>query len=173
MIVAALREQLDMERQLADTTDPRERARAETNVGVIEELLAMIEASAPMATVPADAVLRIREALYAQLGKAAEDLADASWKPERGAEWAEPVARFDRNRALLDEIGCNEPGAEWAEIDLDTHWQTIVTALHWDLGTYEHLADTQDADQRERATANAAAIERLLGELEGGDDDRA
>ncbi|HYM53920.1 MAG TPA: hypothetical protein VES97_01050 [Solirubrobacteraceae bacterium] len=123
-----------------------------------------------MTIIPADDVPRLREALYGQLGDVAEGLASVTRTPGRGvhSEWAEPMTRFDLNRALLDQVGWNDRDPEQdAEIDLDIHWETIETALRWDLDTYRRLADTTDAPQRERATANIAAIERLLSELQG------
>jgi hypothetical protein len=77
-----------------------------------------------MTTIPAEAVIRLREALYGQLGYIAEELASAARTPghEINDEWSEPVARFDRTCALLDQIGWNEHDPEQdVEIDLDQH----------------------------------------------------
>jgi hypothetical protein len=119
-------------------------------------------------TIPAEDVLRLREALYMQLGDIAEDLASAARPPGREAsdEWPKLVARFDRTRAVLDAIGWSErdPEAD-AALDLAVHRPTIVAALREDLETERDMMDTDNERQRERATTNAAAIERLLTEL--------
>jgi hypothetical protein len=117
-------------------------------------------------TIPADAVLRLRDALCSQLGYVAQELSSAVRERgrERHPEWfAEPVARFDRTRALLDEIGWREHGPEQdAEIDLDQHRQVIVAALSDQLATEHHfMAEQGDAakTQRERAHHYARTIE--------------
>lgn len=121
-----------------------------------------------MTTIPAEAVLRLRESLYLQLGTVAEDLASANRTPRReiDPDWPEGVARFDRIRALLDEIDWTESSPEHdREIDLDTHRQIITTALSWQL-EIEHdlMADQQPsaAGQRERARTNARVIEAFM-----------
>jgi|CZKG01.1.fsa_nt_gi hypothetical protein len=121
-----------------------------------------------MTTIPADAVLRLREALYGQLGDIAEELASLVRTPghERHTEWSEPVARFDRTRALLDEIGWNEPDPEQrAEIDLDQHRQVIVAALSDQLESERYLMAEQGPaaeQQRQRAYARALTIETFM-----------
>ncbi|MFI4977378.1 MAG: hypothetical protein ACHQC8_01675 [Solirubrobacterales bacterium] len=118
-----------------------------------------------MITIPAKAVLRLREALYSQLGDVAEELASADRRPGREVhdEWSEAVARFDRARALLDEIGWTESDPERdAEIDLDRHRQVIVAALSDQLEAERYLmADKGRAaeSQRQRAYGRALIIE--------------
>jgi hypothetical protein len=84
-----------------------------------------------MTAIPAAAVLRLREALYSQLGKVAEELDQIVVSAGRAHDdWSEPVARFDRTRALLDVLGWNERDPELdVEIDLDRHRRVIVEAL--------------------------------------------
>jgi hypothetical protein len=129
-----------------------------------------------MTKIPADAVLRLREALYGQIGDVAEDLATATRQPAREAreEWTEPVARFDRTRALLDEIGWNERDPERsAEVDVDQHRQVIVEALSAQLESEHHLMSERGpaaAQQRHRARNYARTIEALMAAvgLDGG-----
>ena len=121
-----------------------------------------------MTTIPADAVLRLREALYGQLGDVAEELASASRQPGREVhdEWSGAVARFDRTRALLDEIGWSERDPERdAEIDLDQHRQVIVVALSDQLEAEHYLMAEQGqtaAQQRQRARGHALTIESFM-----------
>jgi hypothetical protein len=119
-----------------------------------------------MTTIPAAAVLRLRDALYGQLSYVAQELASAvrARGRERHPEWfAEPVARFDRTRTLLDEIGWRDRDSERdTEIDLDQHLQVIVAALRDQLATERHLgSEPGDAakTQRERARRYALTIE--------------
>lgn len=117
-----------------------------------------------MTTISAEAVLRLREALYGQLGEVAEELTPIILSREREhADWSEPVARFDRTRALLDEIGWNERDPERdVAIDLDQHREVIIDALREALATEQHfMAEQGDhaAVQRQRAYARALTIE--------------
>jgi hypothetical protein len=121
-----------------------------------------------MTTIPADAVLRLREALYSQLGDVAEELASADRRPGREIhdEWSTAVARFDRTRALLDEIGWSERDPEHdVEIDLDAHRQAIVAALSEQLEAEHYLMAEQGQaveKQRERARCHALTIEAFM-----------
>jgi hypothetical protein len=122
------------------------------------------------ATIDVDVLRLLREALYSELGGAAEDMATVSREPTRGDEWAEPVARFDRARALMDEIAWKAPKRERATtVDLATHRQAIETALQGDLDGQLDLAGraTEPAHRRETATTNAGVIERFLAALDG------
>jgi hypothetical protein len=121
-----------------------------------------------MTTIPAEAVIRLREALYSQLGYIAEELASLARTPGReiNDEWSEPVARFDRTRALLDQIGWNERDPEPdVEIDLDQHRQEIVAAFSDHLEIERYLMSEQGdhaAGQRQRAQARALTIETFM-----------
>lgn len=114
--------------------------------------------------IPAETVLRLRDALYVQLGEAAEELTSIVLSQGREhADWSEPVARFDRTRALLDEIGWNERDLERdVAIDVDQHRKVIIDALRDALATEHHfMAEPGDhaAAQRQRAHARALSIE--------------
>lgn len=130
-----------------------------------------------MTVIPADAVLRLREALYGQLGNVAEELASAERDPAREAHgaWAEPVARFDRARALLDQIGWNERDPEHdAQIDLDQHRAVILEALTEALENERYLLDQPGnlaEPQRQRAYGHALIIESFLETLRERSDD--
>jgi hypothetical protein len=123
-----------------------------------------------MITIPADAVLRLREALYGQLGDVAEELATVDRRPradrEQRNEWAEPVARFDRTRALLDEIGwCDRDPEQNAEIDLNQHRPIIKAALSADLDAEQYLMAEQGQaakQQRQRARRHILTIESFM-----------
>jgi hypothetical protein len=115
-------------------------------------------------TIPAAVVLQLRGALYHQLGSTAEDLASVDYSPpaDRLSEWSEPIARFDRARALLDRIGWCAPDPERdVEIDLDRHRRVIADALGQDLLICRSLASEKGEaeDQRERARAQVVLIE--------------
>jgi hypothetical protein len=121
-----------------------------------------------MITIPADAVLRLREALYSQLGDVAEELASADRRPGREVhdEWSEAVARFDRTRALLDEIGWSERDPERdVEVDLDRHRHVIVDALSDQLDA-EHFLMAEHGQaaekQRQRARDHALTIASFM-----------
>jgi hypothetical protein len=121
-----------------------------------------------MTSIPAEAVQRLRESLYGQLGYIAEELASAARTPghEINDEWSEPVARFDRTRALLDQISWNERNPEPdVEIDLDQHRQVILAALNDHLAI-EHYLMSEEGDhaagQRRRAHARALTIETFM-----------
>jgi hypothetical protein len=121
-----------------------------------------------MTIIPAEAVLRLREALYSELGDVAEEMATADRRPGRELtdDWSAPVARFDRTRALLDEIGWRHSDPEQdAQIDLDLHRQVIVEALTKALETECYLIAEQGPraeKQRRNAYARAATIESFM-----------
>jgi hypothetical protein len=122
-----------------------------------------------MTTIPAEAVLRLREALYGELGDVAEELASVSRRPrarQQRDKWAQHLARFDRNRALLDEIGWVQRDPERdTEIDLARHRQAIVEALTAALESERHLMAEQGAraeQQRRNAHARAVTIESFM-----------
>jgi hypothetical protein len=123
-----------------------------------------------LSTIPADSVLRLRQALYTQLAGAAEELARAASRPgrERREECAEQVAHLDLVRGLLDAIGWRERDPEPdIALDLGRHRPTIITALREHLDIERDLVDTHNEGQRERAMTNAAAIEAILSKLAG------
>jgi hypothetical protein len=120
-----------------------------------------------MTTIPAAAVVQLREALFSELGTVSQELDEIVVTSERArADWSEPVARFDRTRALLDEIGWNEVQQESdVEIDLDRHRQVIEEALSDALDLDRFLMSEQGqgaAQQRSKAHARAATIEEFM-----------
>lgn len=121
-----------------------------------------------MSTIPAAVVQGLRGALYHQLGGTAEDLAALSYEPPAGRlyEWSEPIARFDRARALLDRIGWVAPDPERdVQIDLDRHRRVIADALANELVTFRSLASEKGKaakDQRREARARVARIEAFV-----------
>ncbi|HLM87247.1 MAG TPA: hypothetical protein VK272_13780 [Solirubrobacteraceae bacterium] len=120
-------------------------------------------------TIPAEVVLLLREVLYVELERRADELTEVVYhRPIDPAGLTDPLARLDGERALLEEIGWSKPKQQQPrEIDFARHGQTVVDALETDLDTQLHLADTDDPRQREPATAIATLIERFLAELKG------
>jgi len=119
--------------------------------------------------IPADVVVQLREGLFSQLGDVAQGLAAVIVRPAgaRRREWVEPVALFDRARAVLDLIGWEQRDPEPdVEVDLHPHRRAIEAALCRELETQWNLAETDDPHQREWATTNAAVIEPSLAALE-------
>ncbi len=120
-----------------------------------------------MTTIPASAVVQLREALYSELGNVSQELDEIVVMAGRAQDdWTEPVARFDRARALLDEIGWNERDPERdVEIDLDRHREVIEEALSDALDRERFLMSEQGqgaAQQRSRARARAATVEAFM-----------
>jgi len=120
-----------------------------------------------MSTVPAAAVVQLREALYSELGNVTEEI-DAIVVTSRRArdDWSPAVARFDRTRALLDALGWNERDPERdVEVDLDRHRQVIVEALSEALEGEHYLMGEKGkraSRQRRNARARAATIEAFM-----------
>jgi ElaB/YqjD/DUF883 family membrane-anchored ribosome-binding protein len=117
-----------------------------------------------MTAILAAAVPRLREALYSQLCKVAEELDEIVSSTGRALDdWSVPVARFDRTRAALDVLGWNERSPEHdMEIDLDEHRQVIVDALCDELDTEHYLMSEKGPAakrQRQKARARARTIE--------------
>lgn len=86
-----------------------------------------------MLTVPAEMAEHLRSGLHSGIGDAAETIAQVVGEPgrEQHPEWyREPLAHFDRVRALLDLIGWNatDPAVE-VRADLSEHRQAILDAL--------------------------------------------
>jgi hypothetical protein len=119
--------------------------------------------------IPADVVVQLREGLFSQLGDVAQGLDAVIVRPAaaRRREWVEPVALFDRARAVLDLIGWEQRDPEQeVEVDLHRHRRAIEEALCRELETQWHLAEADDPHLREWATTNAAVIEPFLTALE-------
>ncbi len=115
-------------------------------------------------TIPAEIVRELRGALYHQLGRAAEDIASAYTEPGRGNpdEWSEPIARFERIRALLDRIGRSARDPERDITVSDHHRRAVAAALSNDLEIERSMMEEQSdaaAGQRESARARTLMIE--------------
>jgi hypothetical protein len=117
-------------------------------------------------TLPVEIVALLRGVLYAEVAGAAGDLSDACSLAPRG-DWTGALARFDSVRALMDVLGWSVPDQQLVEIDLGMHGPLLQDMMENDLETQRSLANTDDAPQRDRATATAALIERFLAELAG------
>ncbi|HEV3319487.1 MAG TPA: hypothetical protein VG053_07120 [Solirubrobacteraceae bacterium] len=86
-----------------------------------------------MLTVPAEMAEHLRSGLHSGIGDAAETIAQVVGEAgrEQHPEWyREPLAHFDRVRALLDLIGwsATDP-AVGVSVDLSEHRQAILDAL--------------------------------------------
>jgi hypothetical protein len=121
-------------------------------------------------TIPADVVLILRGALYVGLARAAGDIGDEC-SLESPGDMIDVLAQFDRIRALLDAIGWEKKPQQQPDVELDrtVHGQALIETLEddresWDWLSYQET--TESPEGRERAAANAAVIERFLGELD-------
>lgn len=86
-----------------------------------------------MLVVPAEMVEHLRSGLHSGIGDATETIARVVGETgrEQHPEWyREPLAHFDRVRALLDLIGwgATDPAAE-VSVDLREHQQAVLDAL--------------------------------------------
>jgi hypothetical protein len=116
--------------------------------------------------VPVDVVVLLRSVLYADMTGAAEYLAVecSQLAPD---DVAGKLAWFDRVRGLLDMVGWSEPEPQQALVlDFGLYGQTVRGVLEDDLETERDLADTDDPVQHERASKEAALIERFLAEMD-------
>ncbi len=120
--------------------------------------------------VPGDVVVMLRGALFLELADFAGDLepvaGTAAHLRDRG--WVEPVARFDRVRAVLDQLGWESRDPE-VDVVLDMRWygQAIRDALERELDSLRDLAQEDAGAQCEWAMASAGVIERFLAGLAG------
>ncbi|HEX5307629.1 MAG TPA: hypothetical protein VFW38_00955 [Solirubrobacteraceae bacterium] len=118
-------------------------------------------------TIPARIVRYLREALHSQLGMAAEDIGQASHEGGRvqPALYAEPLARFDRIRALLDLIGWKDETDETpAIVNLVAHRPALLTALQAQLETERNLGE--DDPSLKGAEKQIACARRRVADLE-------
>jgi hypothetical protein len=120
--------------------------------------------SARRMTVTSEFLPLLRDALYREVGMAGEALHDRLNSPDAPhIDWSEPVAQFDRARAVLDVIGWNdrEPEPD-AVLDIQPYRCTITRALRGSLATEYHLMGEQGDDakrQRDGARTRARTIE--------------
>jgi hypothetical protein len=118
-------------------------------------------------TIPARIVRYLREALHSQLGMAAEDIGQASHEGGRVKPtlYAEPLARFDRIRALLDLIGWkDETGETPAIVNFVTHRPALLAALQAQLETERSMSD--DDPSLKGAEKQIACARRRTADLE-------
>ncbi|MGD1056313.1 MAG: hypothetical protein ABR992_02770 [Solirubrobacteraceae bacterium] len=120
--------------------------------------------------VPGDVVVILRGALFLELAGFAGELesvaSTAAHMRDRG--WVVPVARFDRARAVLDQLGWESRDPE-VDVVLDMRWygRTIREALERELDSLRDLAQEDAGAQCEWAMASAGVIERFLAGLDG------
>jgi hypothetical protein len=116
--------------------------------------------------IPADVVVPLRSALYADLGTAAEHLA-GECSLEAPEDVLGRLARLDRVRGLLDVVGWSAPEHQQPLVlDFGVYGQTVRDVLQGDLEIERDFTDTDDPAQRERASNEVALIERFLAELD-------
>jgi hypothetical protein len=104
-------------------------------------------------TITAPVARELREALYDQLGKVAEDMPVDRRVLTRDQlkEWTRVVSRFDRARGLLDRIGWITEGERDATIDLAAHRRGLIDALGDDLAAWQSVEESESReDARER-----------------------
>jgi hypothetical protein len=120
--------------------------------------------------VPGDVVVGLREGLFSELAHFVGDLDQVVVRPAhmREGAWVEPVARFDRARAVLDLIGWENRDPE-VDVEVDMRWygQATRDALGMELDSMRHLAEAEEGQECERAMASAGIIERFLAGLDG------
>jgi hypothetical protein len=114
---------------------------------------------------PVEVVELLRAVLYAEVSRASSKLSDASSCMPHG-DCVEPLARLDSVRALMDEVGWSVPEQQQpVAVDLGMYGPLMQDMLEDDLEAQRYLADTEDARQRDLATATATLIESVLASL--------
>jgi len=118
------------------------------------------------ATMPADVVVELRGALYAELGRACEDALDGMPESKTRAGWSPVLRRLDAALSGLDMIGWAEPSEQQPlTITLDTEMIEVLVGdaqqLEW---TSEHER-FELAEGRARATGRPESIQRFLASL--------
>lgn len=112
--------------------------------------------------IPGGPVLRaLRAGLAYLLGLACDEVGAATELAHPELHLAEPLARFDRVRSLLDELGGCESD-ESAEVDGQHRW-LIAEALHEETGTLADLARSARSEGRgEAATRRRAERDAVI-----------
>jgi hypothetical protein len=113
--------------------------------------------------IPAQVVVLLRGALYADLRRACEDMPAGMPESHKRSGWAGVLARLDGARGALDVIGWEAP-AEQQDMTatLDT---AMIEALEDDADLWDwlsHQEKTESAEGRQQARAKADTIERFL-----------
>ena len=134
----------------------------------------MTTATANTVVVPGGAVLRnLRDGLVYQLGLASNEVGAATDLADPELHLVEPLARFDRVRSLLDELGGCESDKN-VEVSGEHRW-LIAEALHEETGSLADLARTAreeghgDAATRRRAERDALIDYLIVLGVAGGD----
>lgn len=126
-----------------------------------------------MLTVPATIVVQLRGGLIDELGFAASDVSAASARSDRHLHLypqrlTAPIERFERHRALLEEIGwtaSNQPMP--LNIDLTVHRPALLEALESLLTAERDLANlpphiARAGDQQPTAQRHTRELEQFL-----------
>lgn len=111
--------------------------------------------------VPAGIARLLREALYAQLGRAFEDAPGGPQERTREG-WADLLARVEGIRAALDALGWATPEQEPVTLALD---RAMIEALEADLDHWQWTAQAEHLETvegRQQAARTAELIERFL-----------
>jgi len=118
------------------------------------------------ATMPADVVVELRGALYAELGRACEDAPGGMPESKTRAGWTPVLQRLDAALGGLDMIGWAEPGAQQPlTVTLDAE---MIEVLEVDAEQREWTSKQErleSAEGRARAAERAASIQRFLASL--------
>ena len=112
-------------------------------------------------TIPARIVRYLREALHSQLGMAAEDIGHASHEGgrDRPVLYAEPLERFDRNRALLDLIGWKDETDEGpAIVNLVGHRPRSWRRYRRKVETERNMIEDDPRSRAPRSKSRARAV---------------
>jgi hypothetical protein len=108
-----------------------------------------------MFRITAELVRTLRMGLHSELGGAAQEIERASDRSgrHRHPEWyEEPLAKFDAVRALLDEIGWDEPPKPIdIEIDLTKHQCATLGALRSQMCVHQDMVEEAEVVDRERS----------------------
>jgi hypothetical protein len=149
------------------------RPEREAEYRLMLELQARVERAggrAGVVVVPGDVVAMLRGALFLELANVTGDLEPvvSTVAHLRARGWVEPVARFDRVRAVLDLIGWEDRDPELdVEVDMRFYGQAVRDALAVEIDAMRFLAQVDDGHRFEWAMANVGVIERFLAGLAG------
>jgi hypothetical protein len=119
--------------------------------------------------VPGDVVAMMRGALFLELANVTGVLEPvvSTMAHLRDRGWVEPVARFDRVRAVLDLIGWEDRDREVdVEVDMRCYGQAVRDALAVEIDAMRFLAQVDDGHRFDWAMANIGVIERFLAGLD-------
>jgi PHD/YefM family antitoxin component YafN of YafNO toxin-antitoxin module len=115
---------------------------------------------------PADVVVELRGALYAELGRACEDAPGGMPESKTRAGWTPVMQRVDAALGGLDMIGWAEPGEQQPlTVTLDAELIEVleVDAEQWEWTSKQETLES--AEGRARAAKRAASIQQFLASL--------